>query len=163
MKYYATLLLILCIPLFALAQPGTPGGESGGVAPTDDYGNPTQTTTKKPPPKDSGENTGIVYVCTSGAAGECGFGDLMAAVNKVINFGILLALSFSVVVLAIAGGKIMISADNANKRTEAKEMFYKVAWGIFFMLGAFLIVKLIATALLSDAVLQSVPLENIKK
>ncbi len=157
MKYYATILALCLIPLSIYGQPATTD-----VSPTDDYGNPT-VPARNAPPKDSGENTGIVYVCTGGAAGDCTFADLIQAINKVVNFGITLALSFSVVVIAWAGGRIMISADNPGERTKAKQMFVKVAWGIFFMLAAFLIVKLITTALLTDAVLNNVPLEDLRK
>ncbi|MES3005293.1 MAG: pilin [Patescibacteria group bacterium] len=92
---------------------------------------------------------GLVYEC-DGKPGECDFDDLIAAIQKAVNWGTTLAISFSVVVIAYAGFKIMVYADSPGERTKAKEMLKKVAIGIAVILGAWLIVNLITSSLLKD-------------
>jgi hypothetical protein len=101
--------------------------------------------------------TGITYECqrqVNGVTvyGDCGYGDLIAAVKRVIDWMIIFTLEFSVVVIAYAGFNYLISGDNPSKRAEANKMLTKVAIGIFFVLAAWLIVNLIATALLNSSV-----------
>ena len=95
--------------------------------------------------------TGLVYECGDDkTAGECTFADLMAAVSKVVNFMITLALTLSVAVIAYAGFLYMKSGDNAGERTKANKMLQKSAIGIGLSLAAWLIVKLIFSALGAD-------------
>ncbi len=110
-----------------------------------------------------GAATGITYECSRVEAGktiygDCTFQDLIRAVQKFFGIAIPLALAFSVVIIAYAGFDYMISGANPSKRTEANKMFIKVAWGIFFMLAAWLIVNLISNALLNPNIIQLVPL-----
>jgi hypothetical protein len=79
--------------------------------------------------------------------GECNFEDLVQAVLHVVNWGTGIALSFSVVVIAYAGANYMMSGDNPKKRSDANRMLQKVVIGIFFILCAWLVVKLITSAL----------------
>ncbi len=115
-------------------------------------------------------NTGITYECVQIGAGpkdangkatdvygNCNFENLVAATKKVTDWGAKFALSFSVVVIAVVGGRYMFYADNASERTKTHEMLWKVLIGIAFILAAWLIVTLITKALLGNAVLQSVP------
>ena len=78
------------------------------------------------------------------------FDQLMTAVKNVINYAVTLALSFSVVVIAYAGWLYLTSGDSATKRSQANGMFVKVAWGIGWVLGAWLVVNLIMTALVNS-------------
>ncbi len=98
-------------------------------------------------PAKSKADTGIVYECDHGTDGECNFADLVAAVRKVINWGTIFALQFSVVVIAWAGFRYMKSGDNAGERTKANEMLRKVVIGIFFILTAWVIVTLVMNVL----------------
>ena len=96
------------------------------------------------------KQTGITYDCsleTGSRPGECTFQDLIIATRRVINWGTLFALAFSVVVIAVAGGRYMISGDNAGERTKANNMLLSVVKGIAFILTAWLIVTLITNAL----------------
>lgn len=90
---------------------------------------------------------GIVYECRGGRPGECTFQDLVNAVNRVINIATTYAVAFSVVVIAYAGFRYMRSGDNPSERTKANDMLKKVVIGVFFMLGAWLIVNFITSAL----------------
>lgn len=80
-------------------------------------------------------------------ASGCNFDELIKAVKRVVNWGVSLALMLTVVVIAYAGFLYLTSSGNANKRSEANKMFVKVLQGMFFILGAWLIVTLIMSAL----------------
>ncbi len=104
-------------------------------------------------------DTGITYECVQKGVnggpdvyGNCGFDNLIAGTRDLVNFGIKITLSFSVVVIAFAGAKYMISGDMPGERKKANEMLTKVAKGIAFILAAWLIVNLITSALLKDTI-----------
>jgi hypothetical protein len=99
-----------------------------------------------------GGPTGLVYECyNNGVYGNCNYQDLINAVRNFTNQLTIYVLAFTVVPIAYAGFLFMTSGDNAGNRTKAKSMLYKVAIGIFFMLSAWLIVSLIANALLNPS------------
>lgn len=106
-------------------------------------------------------DTGITYECppeiVNGVSvyGNCKFEDLIKAVQYITNKLVLFTLSFSVVVIAYAGYRYMISGDNPGERTKANEMLKKVAIGIFFILAAWLIVTLITNALVNKNLIPS--------
>jgi hypothetical protein len=104
------------------------------------------------PTAGGGTRTGITYECSNGAAGECTFDDLILAVRKFFNVAIPLALGSTVIVIVYAGYLYMTSGGSPGQRTQANKMFINVAWGIFFMLAAWLIVTLILNSLASTAV-----------
>jgi hypothetical protein len=97
-----------------------------------------------------GGKSGLTYECfNDGNYGNCTFDDVIKATKNVVDTIIPIVLGFTVVVIAYAGFKYMISGDNAGARSEANKMLRNVAIGIFFILAAWLIVTLIARALLS--------------
>ncbi len=104
-----------------------------------------------------GTINGLTYECVAGTGanavyGNCTFNDLIAAVTNFTNKIMIIVLSLTVIPIAYAGFLLMTSGDNAGNRTKAREMLFSVAKGIFFMLAAWLIVTLIANALLSSSV-----------
>jgi hypothetical protein len=105
-----------------------------------------------PPSDGSGKGVikGITYICNNGAPGECTFNDVVEAIKHIVNWGIQFALLFSIIIIAYAGYLYMISGDSPGERAKANKMFVSVAKGIFFALGAWLIVTLITNALLND-------------
>lgn len=96
----------------------------------------------------AGVVSGLTYECANGPSGECKFEDLLAAVKNVTDKGTIITLSLSVIVIAWAGFKYMISGDNAGERKKANEMLRKVAIGIVIIIAAWLIVTLITNALI---------------
>ncbi len=104
----------------------------------------------------SGGKTGIVWECTGGStgrAGDCDFyKDLIPEVINIVNFGTVTALLFTVIVIAFAGWKYMISGPNPGKRSEANQTLLKCAIGIAVILGAWLIVHLITSTLLNSSI-----------
>lgn len=132
-----SLVFFVSSPLFSFAQIDRSGGDSG---------------------------TGLTYECKkivngTDVYGECDYSDLILAVKKFFKVATPLALAFSVVVIAYAGFLYMKSGNNASQRTKANEMFIKIAWGVFFMLGAWVIVTLITDSLLNVNVNTLVPLK----
>ncbi len=113
------------------------------------------------PNKDTQPKNAIVYVCTGGAPGECTFGDVLSAIQHLVNFGVEFALMFSVIVIAVAGGKYMISGGNSGERAKANAMLMKVVTGIIIIMAAWLIVTLITGALLNPNI--NTFLSNVKK
>jgi len=112
----------------------------------------------RPSTRPAATDTGITYECEkNGVYGNCSFDDFIKAVKKIINAGTVLALAFSVVVIAYAGFIYMKSGDSAAERSKANTMFVKVGIGIAAILGAWLIVKLITDQLLTEQVKQYLP------
>ncbi len=111
--------------------------------------------------------TGLTYECppktvvinnkTYVKEGECTFNDLIAAAKNFMDKIIVFTLSFSVIVIAVAGYNYMISGTNPSARKDANRMLTKVAIGIFFILAAWLIVTLIANTLLTDEIKKVIP------
>ena len=101
------------------------------------------------------KETCITYECGDDkTAGNCDFKDLVKGTTKVVNFGTILALQFSVVVIAVAGFNLMISGDNPNKRKEARDMLWKVVQGIVIIIAAWLVVTLILNGLGVNSIVQ---------
>ena len=89
---------------------------------------------------------------TSGATNnrECTFNDVIelaqAIANKVVLFGLLL----SPFIFAWAGWLYLTSGNNPGNRKKANGIFVNVLIGLAIMLGAWLVVKLVLTALVSS-------------
>lgn len=113
-----------------------------------------------PPPTGDTRGTGITYECGSAGTdgkflyGNCTFQDLVAATKRVTDYGAKFALSFSVVVLAVVGGRYMVYADNAGERKKTHSMLTSVLIGIGFILAAWLMVTLITTSLLNPNIVR---------
>ncbi len=115
-----------------------------------------------PPRSTPTPGTNLVYECQRQGPngviyGDCDYYNLVDAVKRVIDWLIIFTLEFSVVVIAYAGFKYMISGDNPGERAAANKMLTKAAIGIFFVLAAWLVVNLIARALLTPAVINVTP------
>jgi hypothetical protein len=101
-------------------------------------------------------NTGITYECApvmkNGVQvyGECGWNDLIAAVQKIVKWITIFTLEVSVVVIAWAGYIYMTSGGNPGEIKKANTMFLRVAQGIGLILAAWLIVNLIANQLIQN-------------
>ena len=82
-------------------------------------------------------------------AKTCGFNDLIIGVKTIIQFLILVAIPVSVLLFAYAG--ILYIKEQEAAKNKAKSIFLSIIVGLFFMLGAWLIV---------DAVLKGLGAEN---
>lgn len=81
---------------------------------------------------------------------ECNFSDFIILIQNVITFILLLSFPISVIAFTYAGFLILTANGNSGKVDQAKEIFIKVVIGLFFALTAWLIVRLITTALLKE-------------
>ena len=106
------------------------------------------------PSEQKAPDSAIITVCVTGAPGECTFDEVIAALQKLLKWGRNFALMFSVIVLAYAGFKYMISGDFPAERAVANKMLRSVAIGIVFILSAWLIVDLILKALGATSAVQ---------
>lgn len=110
----------------------------------------TQTTAKA---------SGIVTVCTDSGGKDVpcdSLDQLIGAVHTVINYAVSFALFFSVIVLARAGWIYMNSGGSSSELKKAHDMFGKVVVGIFWVLGAWLVVNLIVTALVNPSAITNI-------
>jgi hypothetical protein len=87
----------------------------------------------------------IVPNCTragvnGGTIHACGYTDLILLGINVMNFAVYLMALLSVVSFVYAGYLYMSSGGDSGALKHAREIFTKVALGIFFTLGAWLIV-----------------------
>lgn len=82
-----------------------------------------------------------------GSGSSCHFQDVILQANIIIDFFIWMVAPISILIFSYIGWLYMSSGDNASKRGEAKNAFFAMLKGIFFLLGAYLIVKTIVTGL----------------
>ena len=104
-------------------------------------------TGNQPPAGSSGIDSGYTGIIPSCEGTGCGWDDIIKTIDYLVDFGMGIALVFSSVVIAFAGWKYMSSGDNPGKRKEANTMLQKVVIGIVLVMGAWVIVNLIFTAL----------------
>jgi len=108
--------------------------------------------------QETGHMSGISWVCTNGQGptqnGQTWdtpcqtFGSLISAIQGITNFAVVnIALPFSIIVIIYAGWIYLTSGGEPAKRKKANDMFVKVFWGIFWVLGAWLVINLIVTTL----------------
>ncbi len=101
----------------------------------------------------NGIKSGITYDCAPKVVngvtvyGECDFKDLVAATLHAVTYASAIAIGFVGVVIAYAGYNYMISGSNPGKRKEANSMLTKALIGLAFIVGAWLIVQFIVSAL----------------
>ena len=129
------LFMLLLAPTISLAAPTIVNEGNGGLvpcgvaesnqAPTDANGNPT--------------SSGVQ------ATNPCGWNDLMALVNNVINFILyFMAIPIAAIMFAYAGF-LMVTAggEAAGARTKAKSIFTNAIIGLILATACWLIIKLI--------------------
>jgi len=93
----------------------------------------------------------LVPVACSGPSAPltCGSCELVAMINNVIQFVIVLATIIAAIILVWAGFLLVTSAGNTSQLEKAKGLFFNVVIGLIVLLAAFLIVNTILAALLN--------------
>lgn len=82
---------------------------------------------------------------------ECGFNDLIILSNNIIKFLMFkVAVPLAALGIMFVGAKMVLSSNKESAKTEAKESFTNIAIGFLIMLGAYVFIKTIIFALLSD-------------
>jgi hypothetical protein len=80
---------------------------------------------------------------------ECTFQHFVRLVQNVLTFLILLSIPIATLAFAWAGILMLTAAGNSGQVDKAKGIFWNVLKGFLFVLTAWLIVKMITSALLS--------------
>ena len=80
-----------------------------------------------------------IIQCGTGAD-ACDFADAISTVNRIVNWFVAIAASLGALTLAYAGAQILMNPGNASKLEDAKKMFSKTLWGLFWLLAAWLII-----------------------
>ena len=91
-----------------------------------------------------------LIVCEKTAGDPCTFGKLIELAQNLINALILISTFLATAVFAYAGVILLTSGGNEASKTKAKEMFTKVLIGYLWILGAWLLVYTITSALLNS-------------
>jgi hypothetical protein len=94
------------------------------------------------------------------SAWDCGWNELIDMVNRVIRFLITISGVLVVIVMMYAGWTLVTSRGSVNKKVAAQSMLTKSIAGFVLVLTAWLIVDVIASALLDDD-LESDPIVDI--
>jgi hypothetical protein len=84
-------------------------------------------------------------------AQNCDFIDLIAMINRIINYLIVIATALSAIAFAYAGWLYLSAGDNTGQVTKARTIFMDVAIGFVIILSGWLLFRLIADNFLSDA------------
>jgi hypothetical protein len=79
---------------------------------------------------------------------ECGAKDVLAQVQKIINFIFLLALPVTVIAIALSGIRILFSMGKPGEMVRARKMLMSIIIGFLYVLGAWLLVYTIVSYLL---------------
>lgn len=91
-------------------------------------------------------SAGIVPDC--GTVYACNFCDLVLLVSNIINFIIYMSVSVSAIMFTYAGFLYIMAQGQPGKISTAHGIFKNVALGLFFILGAWLLVNAITSSLL---------------
>lgn len=82
-----------------------------------------------------------------GVTVACGFSQLVDLVQNVLKYILYMVAPLSAIMFAYAGFLYMFSQGGEANKTKAKNIFLYVGIGLVFVLGAWLIVKLILVGL----------------
>jgi hypothetical protein len=89
-------------------------------------------------------NSGIV-ICQE----NCGWDDLIILVNRIVNWLVAFLSVIAVIVMVVAGFKMVTSGGNTSAWESAKSMFTNVVIGFILVLAAWLIVDTVLSLLTS--------------
>lgn len=78
---------------------------------------------------------------------DCTFTHFIEFFNQILKFIVIISIPIATAGIAWSGGKILLSAGKPEELTDAKKMFTKILIGFMFILGAWLIVYTISSAL----------------
>lgn len=96
---------------------------------------------------DQGPIEGGLVPCDGSPEHPCRFTSLIDLVNRIIQYLIYLMIPLAAIVFAYAGFILITQGGSPAARETAKGMFIKVVIGLIFVLGAWLIMSTIMTAL----------------
>lgn len=89
-----------------------------------------------------------LIVCGETVATECKYEHLFVLVKNLVNDMIVLSTFLFVFLLIYIAFLFLSSQGSESARTKAKDILWKVMWGYIWILGAWLVVYTITSALL---------------
>jgi hypothetical protein len=92
-----------------------------------------------------------LVTCGNTADDPCGFADLIILVKDLLAYVLVIAAPLASIMFAYAGFIYMTSQGNTSKRAQANQIFTNVGIGLFFIAGAWLIVKAVIVGLGADS------------
>ncbi|MBI2673727.1 MAG: hypothetical protein HYX23_00380 [Candidatus Zambryskibacteria bacterium] len=90
-----------------------------------------------------------LIVCQGTTADPCTFGHLILLAKNLINALVILSTFLATAAFAYAGFILLTSGGSEGQRDKAKDVFKKVLKGYLWILGAWLVVYTITSALLN--------------
>ena len=88
-----------------------------------------------------------LVTCGNEGQAACGFTDLIILVKSLLTYILVIAAPLASIMFAYAGFIYMTSQGNTSKRAKAHKVFTSVGIGLFFIVGAWLIVKAVIVGL----------------
>ena len=83
---------------------------------------------------------------------DCTFADLLTFFVRFINFALKILVTISILAFMYAGFLYLQSAVSPEKRSQAKAIFSNILWGLFWVIGAYFLVKFIIVGLVSPEI-----------
>lgn len=143
LKTYAPVLftlVIVCLPLVAIAQSGPPN-TGAGLPPNTGAGLP---------PNTGAGNYNQTSICTGGSCqlrNPLQVGNFCDLVKVVLSSLIVIGMPIAVLFLVIVGFKFIIARGNPEELAKARQNFLYTVIGIAIFLGAWAIAKIISATL----------------
>ena len=97
----------------------------------------------------SAKSTWPLVQCGNGGQHCCDFTEAAIMVNRILNWFIGLSVTIAAITFSIAGGNILLHPDDPGKLKEGKEMLNKTAVGLLIILGAWLVVHTLVSAVIN--------------
>jgi len=95
----------------------------------------------------------VVPDCSGNPGGACGYCDLMTLAERVIEFLIFFAIIVAILMIIYAGFLYLTAGSNAGQVTKAHSTFRVAIFGLVLVLASWLIIELIVSSLVDDAVI----------
>ncbi|MCK5021744.1 MAG: hypothetical protein KAR54_00645 [Candidatus Pacebacteria bacterium] len=92
----------------------------------------------------------LITCNTKAMPNPCTFGDLITLISNIIDFILYISAPVSAIMFSYAGYLYLTSGGNPSKRAQGNKIFINVLLGLFFIVGAWLIVKAILMGLKVD-------------
>ncbi len=134
----SVLISVMALALFSAA--GFAGAQDGGVGVSDPKSQQFQLV----------PCTGVLNPDGSGKV--CDFNQVIVAANRIIKFLLFLSIPLILGMILYTGFKYLTAGGDTMKLAEAKKMFLPVAVGLFWVLGAYLVVYTFLDKLVADKI-----------
>jgi hypothetical protein len=138
--------------------PTLPDGTGGNITPTPTPPNGTSldlsgTQTDSPAPASKSfvpSNKASGLIPSDAEIAATGFTALAKFISNIITRIIQLSATIAAITFSYAGAQMLMHPDEESKRSEAKEMLIKTVWGMFIILGAWLVVNTVINTLVNS-------------